>query len=193
MKIPAPMIPPITAMVVPKRPSWRASFPLSLGATGGFMPHSSFPRIVPPFREPRLRHRRNRVLLRGIMRGRIEKRQPRMGCVLEVDNIQSCRALIEIVAITTRIEPEKRAEQQPDRRLVRNNDDVLVAMFAHDIHQHRKRACRHRQATLSTLWRESVGVFLPGGRFLGKFRLDFVPRHLLPAAVRNLAQPIAPN
>jgi hypothetical protein len=36
MKIPAPMIPPITAIVVPNNPSWRASPPRSTVRFSGF-------------------------------------------------------------------------------------------------------------------------------------------------------------
>ena len=66
-------------------------------------------------------------------------------------------------------------------------------MRAHDLDQHRQGARGHREAALAAHRREGVGIFLPGRGFLGKFLLHFAPSHLLPAAVRDLAQAVAPD
>ena len=53
--------------------------------------------------------------------------------VLEVEDVEARRRLIEPVAIAARVEAEQAAEQQPQRRLVRDD-------------QHRSPACRRRFA-----------------------------------------------
>src|SRR5687767_880007 len=64
-----------------------------------------FVRLVPHLREPVPRHLRQRL---GRVMGRVvEKRQPRVRDVLEIENVQCCRILIEPVPIAPRIEPEK--------------------------------------------------------------------------------------
>src|SRR5204863_6606997 len=60
------------------------------------------PLIVPGLRQARCRHRRNGQAGRGVMRGIVEKRQPRAHCVPEIDDVQRRRILIECVAVTLR-------------------------------------------------------------------------------------------
>ncbi len=96
-----------------------------------------------------------------------------------------------VIAITTRIEAKKRAEQKPNRRLVRNNQDVFARMLAHQFEEHRQSACCHGQAAFATVRRKCIWVPFPLGGFFRKFLLYFAPRHLLSATVRNFPKPVA--
>src|SRR6266849_3225633 len=102
------------------------------------------------------------------MRSVIEQSQPRPGRVPKVDNVQRSRFLIEVIAITTRIEAKKRAEQKPNRRLVRNNQDVFAWMAAHELDKHRQSARRHRETAFAADRCERVWILLPFRRFLRK-------------------------
>jgi len=148
-------------------------------------------RVAPPLGQPRLGHGRNRQALLGVMRGVVEERQPRAGDVLEVDDVERAGALVEIIAEAARIEPEQRADQQPDRRLVRDDQDLPAGMRAHDFDQRRQRARRHRQAALAAARREGVRVLVPLQRFFGELQVDFLAGQLLPMAVGDFLQSVA--
>ena len=67
------------------------------------------------------------------MRGVVKQGQSRPAGVAKIDNVQRGRFLVEIIAITARIESKERAEQQPDGRFVGNDQDVFAGMLADEI------------------------------------------------------------
>ena len=74
---------------------------------------------------------------------------------------------------------------------MRNDEHVSAGMRAHNFHQHRERPRGHREPAFAAHGRESVRILIPRRRLMGKLLLDFLPRLLLPASVRNFAKPIA--
>src|SRR4030095_5483183 len=113
------------------------------------------------------------------MRRRIKKRQSRTHRVFKVNDVQSRRALIKIVAITTWIKAKDGTKQQANRRFVRNDDHLLVVMRPDDLHQHRQSAGGYCKPAFSSLWRKGVRILLPGGGFLGKSFFHLSASHLL--------------
>src|SRR5438105_7196035 len=63
---------------------------------------------VPPFRQARFRNFRNGRLV--IVRGVIKEGQARACWISKIDNIQGRRFLVEIIAVSPRIESDQRAE-----------------------------------------------------------------------------------
>ena len=125
------------------------------------------------------------------MRGVVEQRQACADCILEVNDVQRGRILIQSIAIAARIESNERAEQQADSRFVGDNENVLGRVLPHDLHQHRQGASRHREPALSSHRRERVRILFPRRGFIRKSLLDFFSCHLFPAPMRNFPQPIA--
>src|SRR5438067_8770745 len=161
----------------------------SLGEGGSIL--TLLPLIVPGLRETGGGHRRNRQAGRGVVRGIVEKRQPRAHRVPEIDDVQRRRILIEGVAVTPRIESDERAEEKPDRRLVRHDKDIVRRVLAHNIHQNRQCPRRYGESALAADRRKRVRIFFPRRRFLRKSFLHFLARHLFPPPVRNLTQAVA--
>src|SRR5205809_3987808 len=132
--------------------------------------HSSL--FTPRLRQSSLWDLRHRVVVRRI----VEQREPRVREVLEIDDVQRARALIEAVAVLARVESEERAEEEADGRLVRDDQDPLVAVLLDDVQQRWERARRDLQAALAVARRERVGVVLVARVLLGELSLDLGAR-----------------
>src|SRR6266436_2980794 len=89
--------------------------------------------LIPPFRQTLPGNGWNCFAGFGIMRGVVKQSQSRAAGVAKIDNVQRSRFLVEIIAITARIESEEGAEQQPDGRFVGNGQDVFAGMLADEI------------------------------------------------------------
>ena len=116
-----------------------------------------------------MRRRRQRQAGFRVMRGVVEQHQPRSSSTLEIHDVQRGRILIEIVPVAARVESQQRAQQQTDRRLVRNDDHRTALMAAHDFDQRGQGTGRDRQTAFTALRREGVGIFLPRCGFRGNF------------------------
>jgi hypothetical protein len=111
-----------------------------------------------------------------------------VGEVLEVDDVQRAGALVEAVAIFAGVESEERAEKEADGRLVRDDQDPLVAVLFDDAQQRRQRARGDRQAAFAVHRRKAVRVVLVPRILLGELALDVGARLSLPPPVPDLAQ-----
>ena len=67
------------------------------------------------------------------MRGIVEEGEPGVSRVAEIDDIQSGWILVEVVAITPRVEAEQRAEQQADGCFMRDNRNAATAVRPNDV------------------------------------------------------------
>src|SRR6476659_8842830 len=94
------------------------------------------------------------------MRGVVEERKARVGQLLEIEDVQRGGTLIEAVAILARIEAEEGAEEEADRRLVGDDEEVLPLVALHEIEQGGEGARRDLEAGLAARGREGVGVGL---------------------------------
>ena len=89
-----------------------------------------------------------------VVRRIVEDGEPRMREVLEIDDVECARRLIEPVAILARIETEQRAEKKADRCFMRHDHDLLIAVILDDFEQRGQRARRHLQSALALDRRE---------------------------------------
>ena len=108
----------------------------------------------------------------GIVRGVVEKRETGAGAILEVDDVERGGALVEVVAVTARIEAEERAEEETDGRFVRDDHDVFPGMSPHQFNQRRQSAGGDGETTRPRRGSKGVGVLVPLEGFLGIFGFD---------------------
>lgn len=124
----------------------------------------------------------------GIVGGVVEESKTRTVALLEIENVESGRALVEIVAVTPGIKPEQGTYQQPNRRFVRDNNDGFSGASADDLQQGGQGPGRHRQAALAPSRRERIGIVLPGGKFIGVFGFHIRSFQPFPMSVRHFAK-----
>ena len=67
------------------------------------------------------------------MRGVIKEHQTSTDCILEIYDVQGGGVLIQIITVAARIETQEGAEQETNRRFVRNDDDGLPLMLSDDV------------------------------------------------------------
>src|SRR5688500_5434961 len=75
---------------------------------------------VPPLRETPQRRADARVVVARV----VESDQAHANRIAEVEDVQARGRLIEPIAIAPRVDAEQAAEEQPDRRLVRDEEDA---------------------------------------------------------------------
>lgn len=124
----------------------------------------------------------------GIVGGVVEEGKTGPVALFEIENIQSGRALVEIVAVTPGIKPEQGTDEQPDRCFVRDNNDGFGGAGANDFQQGGQGPGRHREAGLAPFRRKRIGIVLPRGEFIGVLRFDIRSFQPLPMSVRHFAK-----
>jgi len=146
--------------------------------------------FTPPLGEARSGDGGDGETFLGVVGGVVEEREACARAVLEVDDVERSGALVEVVAITARIESEQRAEEKPDRRLVRDDHDVFAGMRADELDEGGQRARGDGEAAFTALRREGVGVLVPFERFLRILGFNLLAGHLFPVTVGNFAQTV---
>src|SRR5262245_45698755 len=146
-------------------------------------------RSVPPLREVPLR----RTGARSVVRGAVEQHQARANGIPELDDVEAGGRLLESIPVATAVEAEQAAEHEPERGLVRHNEDAFVRMSHNDLPDHRERTGEHRHTRLATPRRKGIGIALPVEVFLWMTLLDLMAREAFPVAVVDLAQAVAPD
>src|SRR5262245_12602166 len=114
------------------------------------------------------------------MRSVVEEHQARMNQIAEVDHVQGRRRLIEAIAVTAGVDAKQAAEQQSNRGLVRNDENLRALVIADDPSKRRQCTREHCDARLSPAWRAGKGILLPHDVFSREPLFDFLPLQPLP-------------
>src|SRR6266542_1282740 len=123
---------------------------------------------VPPFRQAFVRHLRSRGSARCVVGSVVEEREPGVGRVLEVEDVEACRALVQPVPVGAWIQTQKRAHEKADRRLVRDQKRLTVAVLLDDRKQSGQRSSRDGEAAFASGRRDGERVRLPARILLRK-------------------------
>src|SRR5687767_9998208 len=91
-------------------PLGRCTFMVRESSGGDPMASSLIRQLVPPLGEPGCWNGRNGESGLGVVRCVVEEREARAAGLAEIHDVEGGRVLIEVVAITARIEAEQRAE-----------------------------------------------------------------------------------
>jgi len=124
----------------------------------------------------------------GVVRDVVEEHQPGADRVFEIQDVEARRRLVQSIPVTPGVKPEKAADDQADRRLVRHDQDVLSLMGLDDGPDDRQRARHDVHTALPALGRDGERVFLPSHVLVAKAVLHLRPRQPFPVAVGDLAK-----
>src|SRR5262249_28308813 len=97
---------------------------------------------------------------------------------------------VQVVAVPPQVEAEDRADQEPDRGLVRRDHDLSAEVRGDDPEQGGQGPRGDGEAGLAAGRRKRVRVPLPAGVLLAELLLDLRTALALPASVRDLAEAI---
>jgi len=125
------------------------------------------------------------------MRCVVEQHKPSPHGILEVNDIQARRRLVEAIAIAACVEAEEAAEQQPQRRLVGDHQQVRSRVQRDEFANHRQCSGEHRHARLAASRRKRKRIGLPLIIFPGELVLDLLPLQAFPVAVADFTQSVA--
>src|SRR5918998_566419 len=102
------------------------------------------------------------------MRRVVEEHETGADGIAKVQHVDARGRLIQPVAISSRVEPEQAADQEPDCCLVRYDEHALPWMARDEPANPRQRASQHRDTALAARRRERKRILLPRGILLGK-------------------------
>src|SRR5687767_3556208 len=103
-----------------------------------------------------------------VVRRVVQQHELRVFGPAEVYDVDARQVLPQPITVAARVDPEQAAEDETQRRLVRDDQDPLPVVLRDEVAHGRQRAGKDAQARLAARWRMNERVGFVSGVFLGE-------------------------